>query len=188
MKIIANDLRSGHIIEYQKTLWSISKNPEHIKPGKGGAYVQVEMKNLYDSKKLNQRFNAHQYLNRAYIEEKQAQYLYDLDDGIIFLNKDGLEEIFVPKKTIGLLEEFLLPNVIFTIRFFGSKIVDVKSPPQVVFVIQETEVFMKSFRESPTYKFAITENNVKIEVPSYINTGDKVLINTEDMKFIEKLD
>ncbi|MBF8246597.1 MAG: elongation factor P [Rickettsia sp.] len=187
MKIIANDLRLGHIIEFQNSLWSISKNPEHIKPGKGGAYVQVEMKNLYDMKKLNHRFNSHHSIDRAYIEERKLQYLYDLDDNITFLDNSNLEEVILKKHSSKNIVKFLLPNIIFTARVFENKIIDIIPPINIIFTIKETEIYMKSFRESPSYKIAITENDVKIMVPSYINVGDKVSVNTEDMKFIEKL-
>ena len=186
MKISANSIRVGNILAHNNELWVVAKNPEHTKPGKGGAYVQVEMKNLKTGNKLNERFSSSEYVERAQLEQKEFQYLYPEGDNLVFMDNETFEQIYLNKSILGEKLPFLLENMAVKIEYYEEEALNIDLPPSVILEIVETEPVIKGATASATYKPAILENGVKVMVPAYIEIGQKIVVKTEDVTFVER--
>lgn len=186
MKISANSVRAGHILLYNDALWIVSKNPEHTKPGKGGAYVQIEMKNIKTGTKLNERFISTVYLDRAQLEQAEYQYLYTEGDDIILMDLNTFEQITVKQDIVSGDPRFLVDNMIVTIESFEEKPLSLYLPATVVLEIAETDPVIKGATATSSYKPAILSNGIKVTVPPYLTTGEKIVVKTEDTSFVER--
>ncbi len=186
MKISANSIREGNILEYQNTLWVVSKKPEHIKPGKGGAYVQVEMKNLKTGTKVNERFSSSDYLEQATLEQKEHQYLYMENNYLVLMDLKSFEQILVDKEIIIDKLPFLLENMVVTVETYQDKPLNIILPSTVILEIVETSPIIKRATATPSYKPAILSNGVKIMIPSYLVNGEKIVVKVEDISFVER--
>ena len=187
MKISANDIRSGNILDYQGGLWLVIKNPDRIKPGKGGAYVQVEMKNIDTGTKLNKRFSSSDKVEKAFLDGREMQYLYREGDHVIFMDTQSFEQIHVDIKLVGERLPFLTESLDIRIDFFRDKPVRITLPQSVIVEIMETEPMIKGATVTSSYKPAILTNSIKVMVPSYIKSGEKILIKMEDLSFVERI-
>ena len=186
MKISANDIRAGNILVHNNALWVVAKQPEHTKPGKGGAYVQVEMKNLKTGTKLNERFSSSDWVERAALEQKKMQYLYQEGDNILVMDMDNFEQLEISKKIVDDKLPLLADNMIISVEFYEDEPLSVALPQTVICEITETEPVIKGATATSSYKPAILTNGVKVMVPSYLTTGEKIVVKTEDTSFVER--
>lgn len=186
MKISANSIRAGNILVHNNELWVVAKTPSHTQPGKGGAYVQVEMKNLKTGNKLNHRFSSSDNVERAHLEQKDYQYLYPEGDNLVFMDNENFEQIYLNKNILDEKLPFLLENMNVKIEFYQEEALNIELPQTVILEIVETEPVIKGATASATYKPAILENGVKVMVPAYIESGQKIVVKTEDISFVER--
>lgn len=186
MKISANSVRAGHILVHNDALWVVSKQPEHTKPGKGGAYVQVEMKNIKTGTKLNTRFNSDEYLDRAQLEQNEYQYLYPEGDNIVLMDLSSFEQIHVKTDIVAGDPRFLADNMIVTVESFEGNPITLYLPQTVVLEVVETDPVIKGATATSSYKPAILSNGVRVMVPPYLVSGEKIVVKTEDSSFVER--
>ena len=186
MKISANSIRAGNILVHNDDLWLVAKMPEHTKPGKGGAYVQVEMKNFKTGTKLNERFSSSDYVEKAELEQKDFQFLYFEDNNLVLMDSETFEQIYVNKDILGDKLPFLTENMVVSVEFYQEKPLSIKLPQTVTVIIEETEPVIKGSTVTSSYKPAILTNRIRVMVPSYIVTGEKIVIKTEDASFVER--
>ena len=187
MKVSANSLKQGNIIVYDNRLWIIAKAPDHVKPGKGPAYIQLEMKDLKTSTKLNQRLSSTEYVEKAYLEQKDHQFLYAEGDNLIFMDKETFEQIEVNKSGLDKdILPFLQENMMVKIELFESSPLNFMLPSTVVLEIVETDPVIKGSTATASYKPAKLSNGVTIKVPQYLTSGEKIVVKTEDASFVER--
>jgi len=186
MKILANSIRAGNILVHNNELWVVSKQPDHTKPGKGPAYIQVEMKNLKTGNKLNERFSSSENVERAQLEQKEYQYLYPEGDNLVFMDNESFEQIYLKKEILDERLPFLLENMNVKVEFYEEEALNVELPSTVILEITETEPVIKGATASATYKPATLENGAKVMVPAYIEPGQKIVVKTEDVTYVER--
>jgi elongation factor P len=186
MKISANDIKIGNILDYENELWTVIKNPEHTKPGKGGAYVQVEMKNLRTGNKLNQRFSSTESVDKAFLEYQEMQYLYAEGEHLVFMDPSTFEQKLLDKKLLGDKLPFLTDNMNVDVEFYQEIPLNIKLPKTVIVEIEMTDPVIKGSTITSSYKPAILTNGLKVAVPPYLVTGEKIVVKTEDLIFVER--
>ncbi|MGI4852327.1 MAG: elongation factor P [Janthinobacterium lividum] len=185
MKINGNEIRPGFIIEHNNQLWVATKI-QHTQPGKGGAYLQVEMKNIRTGSKLNERFRSSESVERARLDEKEFQFLYGQDDELTFMDQESFEQITVDKGLVGDPAVFLEEGMMVTVSSYEDDIVSIALPASVIVRIKEADPVVKGQTASSSYKPAILENGVRIMVPPHIDSGTRIVINTADHEYIER--
>ncbi|MGF1623442.1 MAG: elongation factor P [Alphaproteobacteria bacterium] len=186
MKINGNEIRPGNVIDYQGRLWRAVKT-QHVKPGKGPAYMQVELKDLRDGTKLNERFRASETVERARLDEKDYQYLFAEGDGFTFMDNETYEQVTMTAEMIG--EDnvpFLQENMVVTVESYEGEPIGVTLPQTVVMTIVEADAVVKGQTASSSFKPAVLENGVRIMVPPHIGTGTRVVVNTVDRSYVER--
>ncbi len=186
MKINANEIRVGMLLEYKDDLWQVLKT-QHVKPGKGGAFAQVEMKSVNKSTKLNERFRSSETIEKASIEESNFNYLYDDENNYIFMDPKTFEQIEIKKDIIGEKGKLLTENLKVSVSFYNEKPISIDLPNQVNCKIKTTDVALKGQTVSSSYKPAILDNGLNIQVPPFIETGDEVVIDTRNLEYIKKI-
>ena len=186
MKINANEIKVGMLIEYKDDLWEILKT-QHVKPGKGGAFCEVEMKSINKITKLNERFRSNDTIEKASIENIEFNYLYDDEINYYFINQKNFEQVDVKKDIIGEKGKLLKENLNVDLIFHEDKAIGIELPNQVQFKIKSTDVALKGQTVSSSYKPAILENDIKIQVPPFIESGDEILVDTRTIEYIKKL-
>lgn len=187
MEISANEIKNGTKFEYEGAVWVVIKNPVHTKPGKGGAYVQVEMKNIFTGTKTNKRFSSTEKFTRPYFEQSEMQYLYQEDNVIVVMDPNSYEQMSIDKDILKDKLPFLEDGMNIQVEFYKEKPVFVVLPTTVTLEIAETEPVIKGATVTSSYKPAILSNGIKISVPPYIVTGEKVVVRTEDATFVERV-
>lgn len=185
MKIQAVDIKPGVIIEYENDLWRCLKS-QAVKPGKGGAYNQVELKSITKGTKLNERFRSDETIEKASLEEKDFSYLYQEGQNFVFMDSTSFEQIFVPKDIVGEHEEMLKENMNVVIELHDEKPLILNMPNSADFEVLETESVVKGQTASSSYKPATIQNGVKIMVPPFINQGDLISVNCNTREYIKK--
>ena len=186
MKINASEIRVGMLIEHKDELWEVLKT-QHVKPGKGGAFNQVEMKSINKNTKLNERFRSNDTIEKANIENIEFSYLYDDEINYYFINQKNFEQVDVKKNIIGEKGKLLKENLNVDLIFHEDKAIGIELPNQVQFKIKSTDVALKGQTVSSSYKPAILENEIKIQVPPFIESGDEILVDTRTIEYIKKL-
>lgn len=188
MKISANSLKIGNIIVQDGRLMLIAKAPEHVKPGKGPAYVQLELKDIKTKTKTVQRISSSDYLEKAHLEQREYQFLYQDEKSLFFMGTQDFEQIELDKSDFdkGVLA-FLQDGMLIKIDFFEDDPINFILPSTVTLEISETDPVIKGATASSSYKPALLENGVTIKVPPYLNIGDKVVVKTEDSSFVERV-
>lgn len=185
MKINGNEIRPGFIIEHNNQLWVVTKT-QHTQPGKGGAYLQAEMKNIRTGSKLNERFRSSESVERARLDEQQFQYLFDQDDELTFMDQETFEQITVHKNLVGDPAVFLEEGMIVTVSSYENEIVSIELPTSVIVQIKEADPVVKGQTASASYKPAILENGVRVMVPPHIDSGTRIVVSTADREYIER--
>lgn len=186
MKIVATTIRAGNKLLYKDELWVVTKQPEHVKPGKGPAYIQVEMKNLKTGSKLNERLNSSDYVERAQFEQKDHQFLYSEGENLVMMDMETYEQVHIDPKLLDDKLPLLQDNMMISIEFFDEKPIGVQLPATVALEIIETDPVIKGATATSSYKPAILEGNIKTSVPPYLVTGEKIVIKTEDCSYVER--
>ena len=186
MKIYASEIRVGMLIEYKDDLWQVLKT-QHVKPGKGGAFAQVEMKSVNKNTKLNERFRSSESVEKASVDEMKFNYLYQDDSDYYFMDPKSYEQINIKKETIGEKGKMLTENLEVNISFYNEKPLAVELPNQITCTIKTTDVALKGQTVSSSYKPATLDNGIKIQVPPFIDSGDKILLDTRTMEYIKKI-
>ena len=186
MKLYASEIRVGMLIEYKNDLWQVLKT-QHVKPGKGGAFAQVEMKSLNKNTKLNERFRSSESVEKASLDETKFNYLYDDETDYHFMDPKSYEQINIKKETIGEKGKMLTENLEVSISFYNEKPLTVELPNQVTCTIDTTDVALKGQTVSSSYKPATLDNGINIQVPPFIEGGDKIIVDTRTMEYIKKI-
>ncbi len=185
MKISAFEVHVGNLLEHQGKLWRVLKK-NHVKPGKGGAFVQLEMKSIAEGTKLNERFRSEDKLERAHVEPRQMQYLYSDGDAYIFMDNETYEQLTLQAEELEAATPFLLPNVEVQVNFHNDVPIGVELPANVVLEVVETEAVVKGQTAAGSSKPAILETGYKLTVPPFIHAGEKVRVNTETGQYVER--
>jgi elongation factor P len=186
MKIYASEIRVGMLIEYKNDLWQILKT-QHVKPGKGGAFAQVEMKSVNKNTKLNERFRSSESVEKASLDEIKFNYLYEDETDYHFMDPKSYEQINVKKEIVGEKGKLLTENLEVSISFYNEKPLTIDLPNQVTCTIKTTDVALKGQTVSSSYKPAILDNGINIQVPPFIESEDKIIVDTRTMEYIKKI-
>jgi len=187
MKINGNEIRVGNIISHQNGLW-VAVKTNAVKPGKGGAFNQVELKNLIDGRKLNERFRASENVERIRLDQKTHTYLYADGDMLEFMNAETYEQINLEADFVGERAAFLTDGMQVELEFHEERPISVALPDQVVLEVTETEPVVKGQTAANSYKPAMLENGVRTTVPPFVDVGEKLIINTEDGSYVKRAD
>ena len=186
MKINASEIRVGMLVEYKNDLWQVLKT-QHVKPGKGGAFAQVEMKSVNKNTKLNERFRSSESVEKASLDEKKFNYLYDDEADYYFMDPKSFEQINIKKEIVGEKGRLLTENLEVSISFYNESALMVELPNQVTCAIETTDVALKSQTVSSSYKPATLDNGINIQVPPFIESDDKIIVDTRTMEYIKKI-
>lgn len=185
MKVTAIEIRVGNIVEHQSRLWRVLKT-EHVKPGKGGAFCQLEMKALKEGTKLNERFRSAETLELVRLDTKDYQYLYSEDDSIVLMDPQNYDQINVSKKILGDQVAFLQDGMKINVESTESEIISATVPVTVVLQIVEADAVVKGQTAASSPKPAVLENGIRIMVPPFISSGEKVVVNTVSLEYVER--
>ena len=185
MKINGNAIKPGNVIEHKGSLWVAIKT-SHVKPGKGGAFAQVELKNLRNNSKLNERFRSSETVERIILEETKASYLYEENDKIIFMDAITYEQKYIPKDLVGDKYKLLEDGMEVILNMFEEEIISIELPDTVSVEIIQADAVVKGQTASSSYKPAIIKDNIRILVPPHIEAGSKILIKTDDLSYVER--
>ena len=186
MKINATEIRVGMILEYKDDLWEVLKT-NHVKPGKGGAFAQIEMKSLIKNTKLNERFRSSETVEKASIEEEKYNFLYSDENDFYFMNPSTFEQINLSKSIVGDKGKMLTENLEVTINFYNENPLSILLPNQLKCKIETTDFALKGQTVSSSYKPAILENGLNIQVPPFIESGDIIIFDTRTMEYVKKV-
>ena len=185
MKISGVDIRPGNILEYERGIWKVAKI-QHTQPGKGGAYMQVEMKNLQDGRKTNVRFRSADTIERVRLDTKDFQYLYADGDMLVFMDQDTYEQIQLPADLIGDAAAFLADGMEVTLEMWEDRPISVALPEQVEATIVEADAVVKGQTASSSYKPAVLENGVRVMVPPHIESGTRIVVDVYERTYVGK--
>tara|TARA_Y100000992_G_scaffold205735_1_gene140660 strand:- start:1074 stop:1634 length:561 start_codon:yes stop_codon:yes gene_type:complete len=186
MKINAGEIRVGMLLEHKNDLWEVLKT-QHVKPGKGGAFAQVEMKSVSKNTKLNERFRSNESVEKAAIEENNFNFLYSDENNYFFMNPKSFEQIEIKKELIGDQGKFLTENLEVTASFYNEKPISINLPNQVNCKVETTDVALKGQTVSSSYKPAKLDNGLSIQVPPFIESGDEIVVDTRSLEYIKKI-
>ncbi len=184
-KINGNEIRPGYILEHDGGLW-VAVKVSHVKPGKGGAFAQVEMKNLRSGSKLNERFRSEDKVERVRLDQKDQQFLYETDGMLVFMDAETFEQIELPADLLGDRRPFLQDGMTVNVEYFGEEALNMTLPQRVTCTVAETEPVVKGQTAANSYKPAILDNGVRITVPPFVGEGEAVVVNTEDFTYVER--
>ena len=184
-KIAGNEIKPGMMISHDGGLWMAVKC-QAVKPGKGGAYNQVELKNVISGTKLNTRFRSDEGVEEIYLEKKDFQYLYENGDMLTFMDTATYDQIEIEKDFVGDQAQFLQDGMKVLVQVYGDKPIGIKLPQHVTLEVVEADAVMRGGTAAPSYKGAVLENGLKIQVPPFINAGTKVIISTEDGSYVRR--
>ena len=186
MKISGNEIRVGMLIEHKKDLWQVLKT-QHVKPGKGGAFAQVEMKSVNKNTKLNERFRSSDSVEKASLDEIKFNFLYQDETDYYFINQKSFEQINIKKNIVGEKGKMLTDNLEVNISFYNDKPLVVDLPNQVTCKIMSTDVALKGQTVSSSYKPATLDNGINIQVPPFIESGDTIIVDTRTIEYVKKI-
>ena len=186
MKINANEIRVGMLLEYKNDLWQVLKT-QHVKPGKGGAFAQVEMKSVNKNTKLNERFRSSETVEKASVDETNLNYSYEDENNYFFIDPTSFEQVEIKKNIIGEKGKLLTENLEVSVSFYNEKPISIDLPNQVNCKIEATDAALKGQTVSSSYKPAILDNGLNIQVPPFIEVGDEVVVDTRNLEYIKKI-
>tara|TARA_Y100001970_G_scaffold279757_1_gene387634 strand:+ start:91 stop:651 length:561 start_codon:yes stop_codon:yes gene_type:complete len=186
MKISGNEIKPGMLIEHKNDLWEVLKT-QHVKPGKGGAFNQVEMKSVNKNTKLNERFRSSDTVEKASVEEVKYNYLYEDENDYYFMDTKSFEQINIKKNIVGEKGKFLKENLEVIINIYEEKPMSIQLPNQINCKIDSTDVALKGQTVSSSYKPAILDNGIKIQVPPFIESEDEIVVDTRTIEYVKKV-
>jgi elongation factor P len=185
MKIDGVQIRIGNVLEHQNKLWIVTKT-QHVKPGKGGAFNQVEMKAIKDGTKLNERFRSNDKVEKVRLEQFDYQYLYAEGEKLIFMHPETYEQVELDAELLGEKVAYLQDGMMVVVEFHENEALSMQLPEKVTLQIVETEPVVKGQTAAHSNKPAILENGIRVMVPPFINQGDSIIVNTEDDSYSER--
>ena len=186
MKILGNEIKPGMVIEHKNDLWSVLKT-QHVKPGKGGAFNQVELKSVKKGTKLNERFRSSDTVERAILDDKKYSFLYEDESSCHFMNQTNFEQIEIKKSLLVEKSKLLKENMEVNVQFYEDQPLSVDLPSSVELKIDTTDAVVKGQTASSSYKPATLENGIKIMVPPFINAEDTIVLDTRTLEYIKKI-
>lgn len=187
MKINGNQITPGMVLEHQGGLWAAVKT-NAVKPGKGGAFNQVELKNLIDGRKLNERFRADETVERVRLEQKDFQFLYAEGDDLVFMDTTNYEQITLATDFVGERAAFLQDGMTVTVEMHEERAIGVKLPDHVILEIVEADPVVKGQTAASSYKPAKLENGLRVMVPPFIATGERIVVDTNEVTYLRRAD
>ncbi|MHC5305868.1 elongation factor P [Bartonella sp. LJL80] len=187
MKINGNEIRPGNVIEHNGGLWAAVKC-NAVKPGKGGAFNQVELKNLIDGTKLNERFRAAETVEKVRLEQKDFTFLYEQGDTLVFMDSESYAQLELQKDFVGDRAAFLQDGMTVTVELYEEKPIGINLPDQVTLAITEADPVVKGQTAASSYKPAILENGIRILVPPFISSGERVIVDTNELIYLRRAD
>ena len=185
MKINAIDIKPGNVLEHQGKLWVVLKR-ELIQPGKGGAFAQVEMRDLKTGTKTNERYRTQETVERVQLDEKEMQFLFLEGDHATFMDTDSYEQIMVDRSLIGEPADFLKDNMMVTIHLYEGTPLSVALPPTVVMTVVEADAVVRGQTASSSYKPGKLDNGRRVMIPPHIEAGTRIVVNTSDGSYVER--
>ena len=185
MKQLAGSIRIGWVIEYKGKPWAITK-AQHIKPGKGGAFMQVEMKSVEEGTKTNERFRTEDSIEKMMVEDKDCQFLFEDSNGLTFMENETFEQFTMPADILGDSRPFLTDGMVVRISHINGRPISVELPLQVICTVVETEPVIKGQTAASSYKPAVLDNGVRIMVPPFIGVGEKIVVGTTEVNYVER--
>ena len=186
MKINAGEIRVGMLLEYKNDLWQVLKT-QHVKPGKGGAFAQVEMKSVGKNTKLNERFRSNESVEKATVEEANYNYLYTDENNYFFMDSKTFEQVEIKKDIIGEKGKLLTENLEVSLSFHNENAISIELPNQVKCKISRTDGALKGQTVSSSYKPAVLDNGIKIQVPPFVEVGDEIIVDTRTLQYVKKV-
>jgi elongation factor P len=187
MKINGNEIRPGNVVEHQGSLW-LAVKVNAVKPGKGPAYAQVELKNLLNGSKLNERFRASESVERVRLEQNDYQFLYVQGDMLVFMDNETYEQLEVPQEFVGERAAFLQDGMMVTVESHEGTPIGISLPDQVTLKVVDAEPVVKGQTASSSYKPAMMENGVRVMVPPFITAGEKIVVDTNETTYVRRAD
>jgi elongation factor P len=187
MKINGNEIRPGNVIEHQGGIW-VAVKTQAVKPGKGPAYNQVELKNLITGTKLNERFRASETVERVRLQQNDYQFLYTQGDMLVFMDSDSYEQLEIPQDFVGERAAFLQDGMTVTVESHEGKPIGISLPDQVTLAVAEADPVVKGQTAASSYKPAVLENGVRIMVPPFITAGERVIVDTNELTYVRRAD
>ena len=187
MKINGNEIRQGNIIKHQDTLW-VAVKCNAVKPGKGGAFNQVELKNILDGRKLNERFRAAETVERVRLEQKPHTFLYAEGEMLVFMNSENYEQINLQSEFVGDQAVYLTDGMAVDVEFYEERAISIALPEQVILEVADTEPVVKGQTAANSFKPAILSNGVRTNVPPFVGVGEQLVILTEDGSYVKRAD
>jgi elongation factor P len=184
-KINGNEIRPGNILEHDGGLW-IAVKVAHVKPGKGGAFAQVEMKNLRNGTKLNERFRSADKVERVRLDQKDQQFLYEQNDMLVFMDSETYEQIEIPADILGDRRPFLQDGMTVHIEYYESEPLSMQLPDKVTCTVVETEPAVKGQTAANSFKPAILDNGVRVMIPPFVGQDEAIVVSTETMEYVER--
>ena len=184
-KINGNEIKPNNILEHNGGLWVVGK-VSHVKPGKGGAFAQVEMKNLRNGSKLNERFRSADKVEKVRLEQKDQQFLYEIDGMLTFMDNETYEQVELQSDILGNKKPFLQDGMIVQVEYFNAEALNITLPEKVLCVVVETEPAVKGQTATNSFKPALLDNKLRINVPPFIEQDEKIMVSTETMEYIER--
>ena len=186
MKITAIEIKPGMIIEHKNDYWSVLKT-QHVKPGKGGAFNQVELKRIMKGTKLNERFRSSENVEKAELDEKKFNFLYSDENNCHFMDNETFEQVSISKSITGDKYKLLKENLEITITFMEEKPISIELPKNIECVIETTDVAIKNQTASSSYKPAVLDCGISITVPPFIESGEKIILDTRTLEYVKKV-
>ncbi|MFZ5965061.1 elongation factor P [Thalassococcus sp. BH17M4-6] len=184
-KINGNEIRPGNVLEHNGGLWAAVK-VDHVKPGKGGAFAQVELKNLRNGSKLNERFRSADKVERVRLEQKDMQFLFESDGILTFMDTETYDQVELPSDILGERRPFLQDGMTITVEFHEAEALNATLPQKVTCVVTETEPVVKGQTAANSFKPAVLDNGVKVMVPPFVGQDEAIIVNTETMEYSER--
>lgn len=185
-KVLATEIRAGNLIEWDKRVWRVLKSYHVHVGGRGGAFMQVEMKDIESGTKGNQRFRTDEKIERAFVEGREMEYLYSDGTSHVFMDKENYEQLNLSAELLEGQIEYLLPNTVVVINFHNERPIGVQLPPSVILTITETEPTLRGATATGSFKPATTETGLVVQVPPFVQQGEKIKINTDSGEYIER--
>jgi elongation factor P len=186
-KINGNEIRPGSVIEHDGGLW-VAVKTNTVKPGKGGAYNQVELKNLITGTKLNERFRSAETVEAVRLDLKDFSFLYEQGDSLVFMDTESYEQLELQKDFVGDRAAFLQDGMMVTVQLYEEKPIGISLPDQVVLAISEADPVVRGQTAASSYKPAILENGVRVLVPPFIEAGERILVDTNEITYLRRAD
>lgn len=187
MKINGNEIKPGNVIEHAGGLW-VAVKAQAVKPGKGGAFNQVELKNLITGSKLNERFRSSESVEKVRLEQKDFQFLYEEGDNLVFMDTETYEQLELNKDFVGERADFLQDGMMVMVELYEEKPIGITLPDYVILTVAEADPVVKGQTAASSYKPAVLENGVRCLVPPFVEAGERIVVDTNEIAYLRRAD